>query len=286
MASVATWAKVIEPLPDSERELILTNAHWLEAENGIARYIVPRLKIDRFIPEDAIRELFSLLLRATTLGTRAFWVEFRDWCSHHVLEGKRIWSSLEPDVVGRAVEFGEYATQLRRANPGVSLEEIKSLLLQLAQRKLSKRGRSRLESLFMSEFASWATWDVDSKGSKSPFAFATSNCADVVRAHLGLSRKYYRQRLFTFAYDAAEVPELMRPTSADARMDAQFWPPPEPPPPENDGAGWTRPWFEWPAPHPDGELEARYRPEAVHAKTTFPASIAAAWLKSSARVRR
>src|SRR5687768_12706790 len=91
VSATKIWDLALAERTPAERRIILEAATWLELQPGLGRYIIPRLKQDRFLRISAMRRLFPLIAQAPSTDSDTFWNEYKEFCKRHVLKGGRVW---------------------------------------------------------------------------------------------------------------------------------------------------------------------------------------------------
>jgi hypothetical protein len=256
-----------------EVSAIEASADWFEINVREGRHIVSSLRKERFLPIRRMRKIQEFFLGADWSDLEKAIKAYQSLCYDHTLRGGPIRIRPVPEYVGRAVEEKALVEAVFRANGGTMLRKrIGQMLRRQAFGLATRADLAFLATLKMAPYGTWVTWDAASNGRDDPFVFSVLNCADQIRASLGLSMSGRRQPIFLMVYRSAGVPALLRPTCADAGIDLRFAPPPK----AEDKYGLTKPWEEIPDADPAAlkGLVFNPRPEAVHSPATFPIDFA------------
>ena len=263
----------VDTLDIATRERIWNNLGHFERNFGkIGARIAPNLRRDRFLPAQAAKDFATFFLNfdSTEEASRIL-AKYQNICRRHALSGGEIRLQPYPPKIGRAVEAGKFKNKIS-AQSGISISQVSQLFDRLERDAMTGSDWAVLASCKMSQYGCWVTWDMESGGAESPFAFSGNLCALEIRAALGLERnlKELDLPLFVFEYSSSEVNALCRPTMADADAFLRFHPCDPPPPIEQDWFGLTSPWLDEIL--PAAGLLPR-RPEAVHQAIAFPREI-------------
>jgi hypothetical protein len=270
---VSTFEKHVRTLDAVTQAKILANLGLFERGFGnIGARIAPNLRRDRFLSIDAAKDFADFFLHFDPAEAEsAVLSKYQSVCRRHSLTGGEIRTGNYPPNLGRAVEAGKFKYKLA-TRLGLSLSQVSRLFDRLERNTPTSADLTILVASKMSDFGCWVTWDLESSGHASPFAFSSSRCAIEIRAALGLERslKDIRLPLLIFEYPSSAVEKLFRPTMADADAFLRFLPCDPPPPAEQDWFGLTSPWLDQVAPR---TTSLPRRPEAVHAAIYFPGKL-------------
>ena len=230
---------------------------------------------DRFLSLDAANAFIDLFASVEIPKDLAKLQEaFLKVCHSYSLCGGEIQLIPYPDRLGRAADKSSFLLSIVSAN-SIMRSRIEYLLQRLESGTLSRTNQREISSLFMSMFAAWVTWDKESNGAESPFAFLKKKSSYDVRNALGLPidrNVLSRAPIVIFEYSSINVDKLYRPTTADAAAYPRFAVRSPPPPEDSDWYGLTMPWQD--NPHDDPHTDSNYpprRPEALHHRIKFPA---------------
>lgn len=281
---VSVWNIRLALRAPAERDAISLTVAQYKDLGSLPNYTIGNLIKDRFLSDAAVDDFLDIFIDLSRTGDVAsFRGEYIDRCHRHVLCGGEVGMKPYPQRLGRAADRAAYLQNLIKAN-GVTLATADELLTNLEEGVLTPVQRQLLLTLHMSEFGAWVTWDQDSKGAEPPFAFLRERVGYDLRNAMGLpidDGVINHLPMVILEYRARNVAKLYRPTTADAAEFTRFVVRDPPPPEDSDWFGLTVPWQD----DPDGKFvggDVGYppkRPEAVHARITFPADAACETLK-------
>lgn len=282
-----TWIRALKTLRRSQQKAVNEVFHWCEERGAFGGHVLRNLKNDRFLRLSVAKKLVDLFLRLDPrTDIKAFQSEFFKICRNNVLNGGEIKLRPNPPRIGRAADYDSHVAAISRIN-GRPLSMVERLLMKLEASSLISSERAELARMAMSGYAVWITWDRDTNGNASPFAFLKDDCAYDLRRALGLeisSSAIANRRVITYTYSSGDVRKLIRPTVADAGTHLRFQPREGPPPKEADWYGLTLPWPDDPLgkhSDEDGTYPPKC-PEALHERINFPLSLTCQILDSKA----
>lgn len=264
-----SWQRALTLHFDAGEQLAIERSALEFAGQARGRHIVAGLQAERFLGSDEMRVIQDFLLHADWLNYDVTTKAYGRLCYGLVLRGGKI-RGRTPQMLGRAVEPAAFAKTVCDANRGrPRLRAVSALLSRVADGTANNVDQDALSRLQMAEFASWVTWDADSRGRAPPFSFSTPLCADEIRGSLGLSQIGIGKPIYLMNFASSDAPKpITRPTCADAGLHLRF----EPPPLGELAFGWTKPWEEVPG-HKDPPAFPS-RPEALlKGPMLFPASM-------------
>lgn len=275
-----SWDQALVGVAQADADRIEEGAKIFASSRGEGRHVVSSLKLEHFLPADKMTAFHRFFATADWSDPDGYLRDYTDICIAHVLQGGAILGTPIPQKIGRAVEEAAFVDGVYKGNrKKIPRWRISELVDRLGRRPLSGVDRRALSKLPMSQYAAWVTWESNSGGVEDPFVFSAKECADEIRASLGLSVHALGQPILLVVYASSDAPEILRPTCADGGLFLRF----EPPPDYFHDHGLTKPWEELPvAPSRKATAAGRRaakavfhpRPEGVHSQMIFPAMLA------------
>ena len=260
---MSVFERALSQLSATEQLIVRSRMQkWLEACRTGAVVVRNIDDKEHFLPEPQMAVLLTSFLRSHNKEDDYLREEFKRSCreSNMKLAGRKLETRFEPLLLGRAVEYDTFVSDLMRTPYCTTKEGVEALLDDL--RDHNHILTAAQERILIDQYLSWSTFSLESPDI-GPFSFTDRTEADVFRAAIGLSREYRSiHGLILLVYNKPDDLELYRPTVADAELYEHF----EPPRKSENRCGFTKPWDPGTTGLPVDEEDRilKPRPECVH----------------------